>query len=137
MRKKVAAVRHDDVCAVAAGPSGAEGARVEAEQFLALPAHRTFPAADPRVCHDLISNLDAGGSRPERCHLASDFVSHCEREVHAARFQRDLPLAAQIEVAIPDMDVAMAYPGRLNAQQHLCLPIMPSEHSAGGDRRAK
>ena len=30
MRKEVAAIRHDYVCAIAAGPSSAEGARVEA-----------------------------------------------------------------------------------------------------------
>ena len=35
-RKGIMAVRHDKVCAVAACPSGAEGARVKAWQFLTL-----------------------------------------------------------------------------------------------------
>jgi len=42
-------VRHDDVCAVAAGAPSAERARVEAKQFLALPAHCAFSATDPWV----------------------------------------------------------------------------------------
>src|SRR6202040_3140951 len=58
----------DNVRTIAAGPSGAEGAGVEAEQLLSLLAHRAFPAADPRVGHDLVADLDAGSSRPQRCH---------------------------------------------------------------------
>src|SRR6516165_7011257 len=39
--------------------------------------------------------------------------------MHPARFERDLPIAAQIEIAVPDMDVAVAHPCRLDTQQHL------------------
>src|SRR5215467_10779083 len=118
IRKEVAAVRHYDVRAVAAGAPSAEGSRIEAEQFLALPAHCAFPAADPRVGNHLVTDLDARGLRSERHNLACDFVSHRERQVHAARFKRDGSLPAQIEVPVPNVDVAMADPGRLDAQQH-------------------
>src|SRR6516162_455583 len=119
MRKKVAAVRHNDVCAIAAGPPSAEGAGGEAEEFLAPPAHRAFPAADPWVGYHFVAGLDTRGMRPECCDLASDFVSHREQQMHATRFKRDPPLIAQVEVSVPDMDVAVADPGSLDAQQHL------------------
>src|SRR6516162_230912 len=119
MRKKVAAVRYDDVCAIAAGPPSAEGARGEAEEFLALPAHCAFPAADPWVGYHLVAGLDTRGLRPECRDLAGDFVSHRERQMHVAGFKRDPPLVAQVEVSVPDMDVAVADPGSLDAQQYL------------------
>jgi hypothetical protein len=34
--------------------------------------------------HDIVADLDAGSSRPERCHFARDFVSDRERQMHAA-----------------------------------------------------
>ncbi len=52
-------MRHDDVRAIAAGASRTEGAWLEAEQFLAVAAHRALPAADPRVGHHLDADLDA------------------------------------------------------------------------------
>ena len=119
MRQQVATVRHDDVRTVAAGAPRAEGARVEAQQFLALPAHRAFAATDPWVGHHLVADLDAGGLRSERRDLARDLVPHREGQVHAARFERDLLLAAQIEVPVPDVHVAVADARRLDAQQHL------------------
>src|SRR4051812_18579486 len=94
MWKKVASVRHDNVRTIAAGSTSAERAWVQTEQFLALTAHRAFPAANPWVRHDLIAYLDACGLRSERYYLPRDFMSHREWQVHAARFQRDPPLLA-------------------------------------------
>jgi hypothetical protein len=119
MRQQVASVRYDHMRAVAASASRAECARGEAEQLLTPPAHRAFAATDPRVGHHLVADLDPRGLWPECGHFACDLVPHRERQMHAARFERDLLPPAQIEEAVPDMDVAMADPRRLDAQQHL------------------
>src|SRR5206468_10888277 len=84
VRQQVAAVRHDDVRAVAAGAPGAECARAEAEQFLALLTHGAFTAADPRVGHHLVAYCHTRGLRAEGCDLARDLVPHREGQVHAA-----------------------------------------------------
>ena len=84
MRQQVAAVRHDDVRGIAAGAPRAKGARVEAKEFLALTAHRTFAATDPRVSHDLVADLDTGGLRSECGYLTGDLVPHRKRQAHAA-----------------------------------------------------
>src|SRR5260221_4502855 len=65
MRQEVAAVRHDDVRGIAAGATRAQGAGVETKQLLALLAYRAFAAADPRIGHDLVADLDPRGARPE------------------------------------------------------------------------
>ena len=57
--------------------------------------------------------------RPECGHLARDLVSHRKRQAHAARFERDLLPTAQIEIPIPDVDVAVAHTRGFDAQQHL------------------
>jgi len=119
MRQQITTVRHDHVGAIAAGPSRAKGARIEAEQLLTSPTHRAFAATDPRVGDHLIADVDPRGLRTECGHFARDLVPHRERQMHAARFERDLLPPAQIEEAVPDMDVAMANPCRLDAQQHL------------------
>jgi hypothetical protein len=46
-------------------------------------------------------------------------MPHREGQTHAARFERDLLPVTQIEVPVPDMDVAVAHPRRLDAQQYL------------------
>ena len=117
--QEVAAFRHDDVRRIAAGAPCPQGARVEAEQLFTLPAHRAFATADPRVGHDLVADLDPGRLRPKGHNLARDLVPHRERQVHAAGFERNLPVAAEIEVSVPDVHIAVAYTRRLDAQQHL------------------
>src|SRR5438132_424406 len=62
-------------------------ASISATIILPSTATGAFPAPDPWVGHDLVADLHAGSSRPERCHLARDFVSHRERQVHATGFQ--------------------------------------------------
>jgi hypothetical protein len=112
-------VRHDDMRAVATGDACAERARAQAQQLLTLLADRAFAASDPRIRHDLVADFDAGRVRPERDDLAGDLVPHRERQVHAARLERDLLTAAEIEMPVPDMHVAVADAGSLHPQQHL------------------
>src|SRR3954462_8661577 len=38
--------------------------------------------------------------------------------MHAARFERNLPAVAKIEMPVPDMHVAVAHPGRVDPQDH-------------------
>ncbi len=119
MRQQVAAVRHDHMRAVAAGAPRPQGARVQAEQLLALLAYRAFAAADPRVGDDLVADGDPGRIGAEGRDLAGDLVSHRERQLDAARFERDLPAVAEVEVPVPDVHIAVAHARRLDPQQHL------------------
>jgi len=112
-------VRHDDVRAIATGPARAEGAWVEAEEFISLPTDRAFSAPDPRIGHHLVTDLDARSLRLQRRYLARDLVPHREWQADATRFERNVLTSAQIEVSIPDVHVAVADAGRLDAQQHL------------------
>src|SRR6516164_5202474 len=79
VRQQVAAARHDHMGGIAAGAPRAERARAQAEQFLALPTHRAFAAANPWVGHHLVANFYTRGVRAECRHLTRDLVPHRER----------------------------------------------------------
>src|SRR5262249_48927857 len=117
--QQVAAVRHDNLRGVAAGAPRPQGARGQAEELLALAAYGAFAAADPRVGDDLVADRDPGRIRAECDDLAGDLVPHRERQLHAARLERNLPAAAEIEMSVPDVHVAVADARRLDPQQHL------------------
>src|SRR6202007_2437130 len=95
MRQEIAGIGYDHMRGIAAGASGAERARGITEQLLALPAHRAFAAADPRIGHDLVADRDTGGLRSECCHLAGDFVPHRERQMHTTGLERDVLAVAR------------------------------------------
>ena len=114
--QEIAPVRHDDMRAIAAGDPGAEGARPQAQQFLALLAHRALAAADPGIGNHLVADFDARGSRAERSDLAGDLMPHRERQMHATGFERELLAVAEIEMPVPDVDVAVADARRLDPQ---------------------
>src|ERR1044071_6235244 len=101
---------------VAAVNTRAERARRQAQQLVALPADRAFAAAYPWIGDDLVADIDPGRLGSERDDLAGDLVPHRERQGDAARFQRNPPAVAEIEMPVPDMHVAIAYPGGLHPQ---------------------
>src|SRR5947209_665698 len=46
-------------------------------------------------------------------------MAHRERQMDAARFERDLLAVTEIEMPVPDVHVAVADTSRLDPQQHL------------------
>src|SRR5262249_48360086 len=63
---QIAGVRDQHVRGIAPGGPRAERARRQAQQLVALPAHGTGPAADPRVDGVALADLDALRLRPSR-----------------------------------------------------------------------
>src|SRR6185295_5685819 len=112
-------MRHDDMGAVAAGGPGAERARCQTEQLVAPLADRARAAADPRVDGVALADLDTLRIRPQRHHLAGNLVAHGEGQLHAALLDGDLVSPAEIEVAVPDVHVAVTDTGGFDAHEHL------------------
>jgi hypothetical protein len=54
-----------------------------------------------------------------RAHLADVLVPHGERQLDAAVGQHQLLAAADLVIAVPDVQVGMAHAGREHLQQHL------------------
>ena len=104
---------------IAAGHVGgaAELARLEAEIFLAALAGRAIAAADPGKGRIAVADLHALGIGADGHHFALDLMAERVRQLHAP--QRQLVAAAQIEIAVMDMNVGMADAGVLDLQQHL------------------
>jgi hypothetical protein len=119
-------MRHHDMAAIAAGGPGAERARGQTEQLVTPLADRARAAADPRVDGVALADLDTLRSRPRRHHLAGNLVAHGEGQLHAALLQGHLVAPAEIEVAVPDVHVAVTDPGGFDAHEDLL---------AGGLRR--
>ncbi len=112
-------MRHQDVIGVAAIAEDAEEARTEAQLLLAALANRAGAAAEPGKDQALVADLGAARLRAQGDDLADRLVPHGQRQLDAALGQLEFLAAAEVVMAFPDMDVAVADAGGENAQQHL------------------
>ena len=66
-----------------------------------------------------VADLDALRLRPDRHHLADVLVAERHRQLHAAVVQAQALAAAEIEIAVGQMQIAVADAGRQHLQQDL------------------
>src|SRR5205085_6655618 len=93
--------------------------RLEAKVLFAAPANFAFAAAHPRVDEAHVAELHALRIRPSRDDFADVLVPHGERQLDAAVGEHQLLAAADLVIAVPDVQVGMAHAGREHSQQHL------------------
>src|SRR5438874_2811745 len=105
---------------VGAGAIHAEEARAgDAVVVLAALAHDALSAPDPRIDEALVAHLHAPSARPERFDDAERLVAERERRDAAALLDVEALAAAQVEVALPDVQVGVADARAGDAYQHL------------------
>jgi len=87
-------------------------------QRCSLPAwqYQHLPA-DPGIDHRLVADLRAFGVRAQRHDFANDLMAHGARRIHGL-LGRHLVAAAHVEIAFPQMDVAVADAGGGDTHQH-------------------
>ncbi len=111
-------MRHDHVRRVAAVDEDAEAAHGAAQIVVAAQACRAIAAADPRIGEHALPDLDAFGIGPDGDHLADILVAERYRQLHAAVGDAQFLAAAEIEIAVGKMQVAVADAGGQHLEQH-------------------
>ena len=111
--------RHQHVRRVAALAEHADVLRLEAEVLVAAPAHLAFAAAHPRIDEAHVAHLDVLRVRSERDHLADVLMAHGERQLDAAIGEHQLLAAADLVIAVPDVQIGMAHAGGEHFQENL------------------
>src|SRR3954470_14824524 len=97
----------------------AEEARLGAEVLVAAPADRAGPAADPRVDEAHVARADAASLGPDGDDFACRLVPERQGHRNAPVLQRHPAAEAEVVAALPDVQIAMADPGRSDAKQDL------------------
>ncbi len=90
-----------------------------AEIVLVALARRASAAANPRIRQHALSDLDALGLGADSHHLADVLVPERHRQLHAAVLQAHPLAAAKIEIAVGEVQIAVADAGGENLQQDL------------------
>ena len=92
-----------------------------ARQRLSSPRWQTAQTPQPiqGSASMFCADLDALGVRPDRHHFADVFVAERDRQLHAAVLQAHALAAAEVEIAVGEMQVAVADAGRQHLEQHL------------------
>ena len=116
---QVPRMRRDHMRAVAAIGIDAETARREAHVVLLRQAFLAGAAAEPGEHDAQVADLHALGVGAELGDAADDLVSHRERQHDAAILQRHLLAAADVVVALPDVQVGVADAAMRHLDQHL------------------
>src|SRR6202012_5779435 len=96
----------------------AEEALLDAEVLVAIGAVAALAAADPGKHRALLADQLPGHVRPDLVDDAGDLMAERERQGHAARGV-ELLAAAEIGVAVLDVQVGMAQAAALDAHQDL------------------
>ncbi len=116
---QIARMRQHQIIGIAAVGEHAEALHGAAEILLAALADRAVAAADPGMRQPAVADLDALRVGPDRHHLADVLVAERHRQLHAAVFEAHALAAAEIEIAVGQMQVAVADAGGQHLQQHL------------------
>ena len=111
---------HDEVRGETAAAVDAHAAGLHAEVLLAAPADDAIAAAHPRMDQAHVADADALGFGADGDHLADILVAHGERQFHAAILQLQLLAAADVVIAVPDVEIGMADASRHHAQDDIC-----------------
>ena len=69
--------------------------------------------------HALVADLRARGLGPDRHHFPDDLVAERVRQLEPKLFQLELVAAAEIEIALLQVQVAVAHPTGLHPHQDL------------------
>src|ERR1700683_84980 len=117
--EQIARVRHQEVVGVAAGTENADAERRAAQLLAAALADFALSAPQPGMHKPAVANLDAGRVRADGDNLADILVPHGQRQLHAAVAEFELLAAAQVVIAVPNMQVAVADAGRDHLEQDL------------------
>ena len=101
----------------AAVDGDAEEALLDAEVFIAIGAVAALAAADPGEYRLLLSDQVLRSIGTDFVDDAGDLVSQRERQRHAARGV-ELLAAAEIGIAVLDVQIGMAQPATLDADEY-------------------
>src|SRR5207253_1797581 len=113
-------IRHQHMRGIRAGAVDAEEARAgDAVIFLTGLAHGALAAADPRIDQPLLADFDPASAGPERFDDAERLVAEREGRNAAALLHVEALAAAEIEVALPDVEIGVADAGARDAHEHL------------------
>src|SRR5207237_1617595 len=116
---QVFGVRHEYMRRIRAWTIHAEEARAgDTVVVLAALAHGALSAPDPRIDEALVADLHAPSARAERVDDAERLVPERERRDAAALLDVEALAAAQVEVALPDVQVGVADARAGDAHQH-------------------
>ena len=126
--QQIFGVGHQHVAGETAVDGNAEKALLGAEIFIAIEAVAALAAADPREHRYLFSDQALRNIRTCFLDHAGDLVSQRERQRHAARGV-ELLAAAEVGITVLDMQIGMAQPATLDADQHF------ASHAASAYRR--
>ena len=111
-------VGHQHVGRESAVEDDAEKTILQAEIFVTVETVAALAAADPWEDRLLGADQALVGVRSDLIDDACDLVAHREGQNHAARGVEP-PAAAEIGIAVLDMQVGMAQPAAIDADQHL------------------
>ena len=117
--EQITRVRHHHKIGVAAVGKHAEAAHGAAQILIAAQANRAGAATDPRVGQQHLANFNALDLGSDGHHFANVFVPERHRQIHAAILQTHPLAAAKIEIAVGEVQVAVADPGGEDLQEHL------------------
>ena len=115
---QIARMRHHHVRGVAAVDGDAERPRRIAHMLVAPRAQPALAAADPGIGRVLLALDGALGVGSGGFHGPGNLVPERERQLPAAAHV-ELLAAAEVEIAVLQMEVGMAHPAMRDAQQHL------------------
>src|SRR5262249_45940613 len=93
--------------------------RRHAQIVLAVAAAHACTTADPRAHQAILAYRNAAGLRSSSEHRPVGFVAEGVRQLHATLGHVEALATSQLEVAVTDMHVAMAYATILELEQHL------------------
>ena len=117
--EQIARMRHQQMIGIAAGAEHADAERRAAKLLVAALADRAFAAAEPWMNEPAVARLDALGVWADGDDFADVFVSHGQRQLDAAVGELEQLAAAEIVVALPDMQIAVADAGGDDLEQDL------------------
>ena len=115
--EQIFGVGHQHVAGETAVDRDAEEALLDAEIFVAVETVAALAAADPGEHRLLRADQVLRNIGADFLDDAGDLVSQRERQRHAARGV-ELLAAAEIGIAVLDMQIGMAQPAALDADQH-------------------
>ena len=112
-------MRHQKKIAVAAVAEHADAARLEAQLLVAAEADAAFAASHPGIHQPPVADRHAARLRADRHDLADVLMAERDRQLHSALDDAQALAAAEIEVAVGQMQIAVADAGGEHLEQHL------------------
>src|SRR6266850_4696359 len=116
---QVLRMRNQQMVGIAAGALDADPAWRHAVIVHALQAARALAAADPRAHQAVLADLRILRVRPGRYPGAVGLMAQRHRRMHPAIAHVETLSAAEVEIALADVHVAVAHAAILQLQQHL------------------